>query len=173
MPARSSGSAGIHRQATNQRRTDEERVDHHQRFSTWMKERATGTIDIENKPRMVVADEAMTMLRDAFLTAKKDYITHFPTIVVTPGIPASLGSFARPSSSSSRRATSATAPPPDGRALPHGWERVPANAGHGFDGCFAPGTNQHVTACVTARPAKAQRHCDEATPPDRRRQSRR
>ncbi len=46
-------------------------VDPHQHFSTWMKENATGTIDIENKSRMVVADEAMTMLRDTFSTAKK------------------------------------------------------------------------------------------------------
>ena len=34
---------------------------------------------------------------------------------------------------------------------PHGWGRVPANAGHGCDSRFAPGTSQHVTACVTRR----------------------
>ncbi len=28
---------------------------------------------------------------------------------------------------------------------------MPADAGHGIDGRFAPGTNQHVTACVTRR----------------------
>ena len=48
-------------------------------------------------------------------------------------------------------ATAAATPARNGRAPPTGWVRVPANAGHGLDGRFAPGTNRHVTDCVSRR----------------------
>ncbi len=112
----------------------------------------TGTIDFENKSRMVVADEAMTILRDAFLIAEKEYNTQFPAFVVTPRIPtATFGSATRRSTSSSQEAASAAAPAPDGRAQPLGWQRGLANAGQGFDDRFAPGTNTYVTDCVARR----------------------
>ncbi len=111
---------------------------------------ATGTIDIENKSRLVVADEAMTMLRDAFLTAKREHNTQFPTIVATPRTPHRSDPLHDRHLPAVDRQPAA-APAPYGRALPHGWERGPADAWHGFDGRFAPGTNQHVTACVTRR----------------------
>ena len=61
------------------------RTDHFEYFSPEMLDNATGTIDVENKSRLSVADEAMGLLRGIFLAATQVANITFPRIVVAPG----------------------------------------------------------------------------------------
>ena len=114
------------------------------------RERATNTIDVEHKSRVSVSDEAMTILRDAFLTAMRLSTAQWrlPEIVVSLKVPPTAAQIEtrRPTA-----AAAAAAPLARGRANPTGWARVPANAGRGIEGRFARGTTRFVTDCVKSR----------------------
>ena len=60
------------------------RVYHLEYFSSGMRGNATVTIDVENKSRLSVADEAMGLLRGTFSAATQVTNITFPKIVVAP-----------------------------------------------------------------------------------------
>ena len=62
-------------------------VDRHWHFASSCRHNASALINVENKPRVSVADEAMTVLRDAFLIARDEYNTSFPAVFVAPRVP--------------------------------------------------------------------------------------
>mgnify|MGYP000149418690 CR=1 FL=1 len=81
------------------------RAEHPGYFSSGMRDNATDKIDVENKSRLSVADEAMGLLRGTFLAATQVSNVTFPRIVVAAQSRQTEGA------TDAQRATGGRAPP--------------------------------------------------------------